>query len=373
MSRSVSKKRVVSKKKKIISGVILGVGAISMVAVIIMAICGVFDTGKVKPIRSSFADSRSVGKIEGNKVRYEELKYVTFVLKEQYRERYGEDIWDSEESAAKYRDQLEADVILALKEIYATLVICDEVGVKKNNSEVKEAVQAQIEAMVASNFGGSFDEYKAYLERNNLTDAFNRFKTKTYFLDEQAMAKMVADGDERIKYTRDNAQEFIDYVLEEDDFYRSIHVYFEKTGDATVDKAKYDEAMAMVEELNSISDTDERYKKMKEYIGNGEFRPGYITETAAGFYVTDGVMGDEYDAAARSVDVYGVALAETEYDYFVVMRMPKEKEHVQSQFETILTYYHGKVYFDYKNEVIGRISFEGNKYYDGLDIVDIVD
>ena len=359
-------------KNKIISLCVLGVGLVSMITVIIMAACGVFKTGDVKPIRSSFADSRVVGKIDGNRVKYEELKYVSSIIKQQYREKYGSDVWDTPESVEKYREQYEADVLEALKEIYATLVACDEVGVKKNNSDAKDYTQAQLEDIIAKDFKGDFDSYREYLEKNNLTDAFMRFKTKTVYLDLQAKEKMIADG--LMKYSSQNALEFINYVLESDDFYRTIHVYYEKTGDADKDAAKLSEAEAIVSELNAISDTDEKYEKMKYYIGhNGDYKAGYITDTRAGLYLTTGVMGDEYDTAAMSCELYGAAVVETEYDYFVIMRMPKEKSDVQSNFDKILAYYHEKAYFDYKNEIISRIEFIGNSYFNKLDLVNIVD
>ncbi len=368
------KKNQKKKRNKIIAISLIAVGVVSTVAVVIMAICGVFDTGGVKAIRSSAEDRRVIGEIDGHKVKYEELKYVTYVIKEQYREKYGDDIWDSEESAAKYRDQLEADVIDALKEIYATLIICDEVGVKENNQDAKDYVQAQLEDIVAKDFSGDFDAYKDYLAKNNLTDAFMRFKTKTLYLDLQAKNKMITDGNERIKYTDANAQDFINYVLSSDDFFRTIHIYYEKTGDEAADKAKLDEAEAIISELNGITDTDERYNEMKYYIGhNGDYKSGYVTDTLAGFYITCGVMGDEYDAAANSIEEYGVALVETDYEYFVIMRMPKSIDDVKNNYDNIISYYHEKVYFDYKNEIIATVEFEPNDYYKSLDIVNIAD
>ncbi len=376
MAKKTDKKAALPKKKrnKIIAITLIAVGLVSTIAVIIMAALGVFDAGAVRPIRSSREDRRVVGTIDGHKVKYEELKYVTYVIKEQYREMYGEDIWDTEESAAKYREQLKADVIEALKEIYSTVIICDEVGIKVNNQEAKDYTQAQIEDIVAKDFGGDFEAYKTYLSDNKLTDAFMRFKTKTLYLDTQAKDKMIDDGNERIKYSEANAQDFINYVLESDDFYRTIHIYYEKTGDAESDAEKLREASAIAAELNGIADTDARYERMTYYIGhNGDYREGYVTDTRAGLYLTCGVMGDEYDGAATSLSLYEAQVVETEYEYFVVMKMPKEREDVQKNFDKILAYYHEKIYFDYKNEIIAKVEFEGNSYFDSLDLVYIVD
>ncbi len=373
-SNRSTKKQSKSKKNKIIAISLIVVGIISTVAVIIMAACGVFDSGKVKPIRSSREDRKIVGEIDGHKVKYEELKYVTYVIKEQYRAKYGEDVFETEESVAKYRGAFEKDVIDALKEIYATVIACDELGVKPNNQDAKNFTDAQVKDIIAKDFKGDFEAYKTYLEANNLTDAFMRFKTKTVYLDLQVKNKMIEDENERIRYTDANPKDFIDYVVSSDDFFRTIHIYYEKTGDDVTDKAKLDEATAIISELNSISDPEERYERMKYYIGHvGDYKSGYVTDTRAGLYITEGVMGAEYDAAARLSDIYGVSLAETEYEYFVVMRMPKSADDVKSNYDRIMGYYHEKIYFDYKNEIIGRAVFEPNKFYEEIDLINIVD
>ncbi len=367
MSRSVRIRKENKKKKrnKIIAISLIAVGLISTVAVIIMAALGVFDTGEVKPIRSSLEDRRVVGEIDGHKVRYEELKYVTYVIKQQYREKYGQDVWDSEESAAKYRDQLEADVISTLKTIYSTLVICDEVGVKENNKDAKEYTQAQIEKYVTENYRGDFEAYKSDIASSNLTDAAMRFAEKIEYLDFQAKSSMISDKN-RLLYSKENAQEFIDYVLSSDDYSRIYYVIFNKNDNAGTDASG--KAAAMAEHLRSIEDTDERYKEMREYISKSTT---FISTN--GQYVVDGTMGEEFDAAVDSIDIYGVAVAETEGEYFVMMKMPKEESHVRGGFDDMLASYQEIAYTKYKNEVIDRIEFVSNKYYDSLDLVNIVD
>ena len=46
---------------------------------------------------------------------------------------------------------------------------------------------------------------------------------------------------------------------------------------------------------------------------------------------------------ATSIAEYDVSIVETEYEYFVVMKMPKEKDDVKSGFTKILAYYHEKI------------------------------
>ena len=375
----IQKSNVNTKKKKrnkIIALSVICVAVVSFIAVIMIYLLGGYDSvigtkdGKYEPIKSSKEDSKTVGKIDGFNVKYEELKYVAFVVKERYEALYGEDVWENAEKIAMYKDAFEAEVMRELCDIYATLSICDGLKIKTGSDEVNKYVDAQMEEIIDKDFHASLEEYNEYLEKYNLTDSLNRFKIKCYYLDILALDKMVDDGHEIIKYSDRDVNAFVDYVTSNDDFYRTIHVYFEKDG-KNDDDIRF-EAGALVSDMKAISDDSARYERMCYFIGHrGDYKEGYVTDTKAGFYITDGVFGDEYDTAARSVEEYGVTLVETEYGFFVVMRMPKEKAHVSQNLEGILAYYYEKTYFDYRSNVAKSLTFKPNKYYETLDILNL--
>lgn len=370
------------KKAKIIAFSIIAVAVVSFIAVMIIYLCGGYDDligtkdGKYAPIKSSKEESETVGKIDGYKVKYEELRYIAYVVKDRYKTLYGEDVWTNEEKIAKYKPMLEKEVMDELCGIYATLSICDEVDVKTNSKDAKSYVDAQMAEIINKDFGGDIEKYSDYLAKYHLTDAFNRFKIRGYYLDNEAKQTMVANGHECIKYSDKDVNAFIDYVLNEDDFYRTVHVYYERgKNDADTEK----EMAALCTELSDIADKDERLEKMNYYIGHsgsfdghsGDYKEGYVTETKAGFYVTDGVLGDEYDEAVRKIDVYDVTTAKTDYGYFLIMRLPKERSHISSKLDSILKYYYEKAYSDYKAEVAKNLTFEPNEYYLSLDILNL--
>ena len=363
MSRQIENKKNNKKKNKRLAAILIAVGVISTIAVIIMAILGVFDTTEVKEIRSSREDRKVVGEIGGYKVRYEELKYVTFVLKDQYRAKYGADIFDTEESAAKYRDQLEADVIEALKEIYSTVAICDELGIKVNNADAKDYTQAQLEDIVEKNFGGDFDAYLDYIAMNNLTDAFMRFKTKTVYLDLQAKEKMVEKDHAALGYSQANFKEFIEHVLNSDSYSRIYYVIVDKSETGAKEKAE-----EIYADLLAIEDTDDRFSRMKYHIGHS-----VTMIPASGHYVVSGTMGQSFDDAVASMGMYGVGISETEDEYFVMMKMPKVEQQIKDGFDTMLATYQEIAYTKYKSDVAAGLEFVGNSYYDGLDLINIVD
>ena len=365
-----------SKKNKIIALSIICVAIVSFIAVLVIYLLGGYDSvigtkdGKYEAIKSSKEDSKVVGKIDGFNVKYEELKYVSYIVKERYKTLYGEDVWDNEENAEKYREAFEEEVMRELCDIYATLSVCDELKVKTKSDEVNQFVDAQMAEIIDKDFKSDVEAYKEYLAKYNLTDAFNRFKVKCYYLDILALEKMVDNGHDIIKYSDRDVNAFIDYVVTSYDFYRTIHVYYEKDG--VNDDETRREAMALVSDMKAMADDATRYERMCYFIGHrGDYKEGYITDTKAGFYITKGVFGDEYDGVATALGEYDVALVETEYEFFVVMKMPKERDHVSKNLDSILSYYYEKAYFDYKNEVANSISFEPNKYYETLDILNL--
>lgn len=365
-----------SKKNKIIALSIIAIAVVSFIAVLVIYLLGGYEgvigtkDGKYEPIKSSKQDSTTVGKIDGFNVKYEELKYVAYVVKERYKTLYGDDVWDNEETKAKYKEQFEKDVMRELCDIYATLSICEDLKVKTKSDDVNKFVDAQMEEIIDKDFGSDVTAYQEYLTKYKLTDSFNRFKIKCYYLDIIALEKMVSDGHDVIKYSDRDVNEFIDYVTNSDDFYRTIHVYFEKDGKNDAD-IKF-EAEAFLKEMQLMDDDSARYERMCYFIGHeGDYKEGYITDTKAGFYITDGVLGDEYDEVARSLDNYGVGLVETEYEFFLVMRLPKERDHVSKNLDKILAYYYEKAYYDYRNTVASSLAFKPNKYYATLDLLNL--
>lgn len=363
------------KKNKIIAISIIAVAIVSFIAVLIIYLLGGYDgvigtkNGKYEPIKSSKEESKVIGKIGGFNVKHEELEYVTFIVKERYEKEYGADVWKNPESAAKYKQQLEADVISELCDIYATLAICEELGIKTSSKDANSYVDAQMAEIIDKDFGGSVEKYKEYLEKYNLTDAFNRFKMKCYYLDLEIVDKMAEEGHDCMKYSDKDVNAFIDYVVNENDFYRTIHVYFEKgENDAEVKK----EVDALLADLKAMESDEDRYERMCYFIGHrGDYRDGYVTDTKAGFYITDGVFGTEYDTASREIKNYDVTVAETEYEYFLIMKMPKEREQVSKNLDKLLAYYYEKAYFDYRATVAKNLEFKPNKYYNSLDITNI--
>ncbi len=374
-SKAKNTTKKMTKKKKIALSIIL-IAAVSFIAVVVIYLLGGYDSligtssGKYDPIKSSKEDSKTVGKIDGYKVNYEELRYVAEVVKDRYRTRYGQDIFDDPKNAEQYRDMIEKEVMEELCGIYATLTVCDELNIEKDSKEINKYVDAQIAEIINKDFGGDITKYKEYLEKYDLTDAFNRFKIKCYYLDVMALQSMKQNGHDAIKYSDRNINEFIEYVMDSDDFYRTIHVYHAKSDDAEKDRSGMD---TILKELQAKEDINDRYELMCDYIGGKDkydsYDQGYSTLTADGFYITDGVFGDEYDKAARSVGEYDVALAETDYAYFLIMRMPKERSYVSKHVDDLLSYYGEKAYNDYKAKVASYLYFVPDEYYATLDIL----
>ena len=70
--------------------------------------------------------------------------------KDQLKARYGEHIWNSEESAQNYRAELEA-VYRNITANYAVLSLCAEVKISIDDKEIQTAVKNRVAEMVNEN------------------------------------------------------------------------------------------------------------------------------------------------------------------------------------------------------------------------------
>ena len=126
-----------SKKKKIAAGII---GAAILSFVIFMIVVLVMQLGGVHPIKSSEEEARVVGTYGDFEVKYEELKYVTLICKEELDSKYGSYDKLSAEDKEKYNTELEENVLEELKSNYVILTLCKEYGIDTDSSECKKYV-----------------------------------------------------------------------------------------------------------------------------------------------------------------------------------------------------------------------------------------
>lgn len=358
-------------KKKIIALSVLGAAALSFVIFAVIVLVNYF-TG-VRPIKSTEEEARSVGEIAGYEVRYEELRYVTLLHRAALDKELGKYETLNSADKAEYEKELEKRVLEDLESNYVILSLCEDYKINTDTKDAKNYVQQTVENMVENEFDGDFEKYKAWLKQNNLTDAFFRATLKTEYL-EGLLYDYFVENKIGIAYDEESLGKLVDHIFEKDgdEWIRTIHVFYPKNHAYFDVSRSLEAANDACAQLKAIESDAERHTLMeKTLIGKAPMVEGYST-VGNGFYFTVGAMGDAYENAAFALDVYGVSdVIDTPEGYYVIMRVPMEKEHLRSMAYDLLDQYRYsslKKQIDSKSE---KISFKGNDFFGSVDLTAI--
>ena len=361
-------------KKKIIAASVVGV---VVIAAIIFAAVMMFN--RIAPIESTDEEARVVGTVGGFEVRYEELRYITLLHKASLDAELGK--YDSldESGKAEYEEKLNERVMADIENNYVILSLCEKYGIKTDSYAARKYVDDSIKNVVKTDFDGSVEKYKDWLEENNITDSVLRLLFKVEFL-EGELLDYVDENGMGIEYDEQSLPQFIEYVMDSEDWIRTVHIFYPRKLTNTdwyseEYLASYNGlAMAQTARDNVVSSSwkdEERVDPMYSEIGRAPMIQG-ISTTGNGSYFTWGQMGDEYESAAFALDEYGVSeVVEAEDGYFVIMRLQKEESDVKAQVEILLSYYRYAVLKEQMDAEEELLSFEGNEYFGSFELVDV--
>lgn len=354
-----------SKKRKIALGVIIA-GILATVAFVVMIF--VFDLGPVRPIASTDEEARTVGSCAGFDVRYEELRYVTHLHRATLDKKYGEYSTLTADKRAEYENKLDRLVRADLENNYAILSLCQKYGVDTDSKEADEYVDDAIVSLV-DEIGGK-KEYRAWLQENKLSDSFLRLMYKVSYLEIALVEKLSENGDQ-MKYSTENLDDFVKYVIDENDYVKVIHAYYPndfKYSDGRDAKAHATDALATI--LNA-EDDEERFSLMRSAIGSAPFVAGYSV-TGTDYYITFGQMHRDYEDIAFSLDEYEASqVLELDEGYYIIMRVPKVRDEVAPRAYELIEYYEYAVLKKLVEEQKALITFEPDGYFATLTLAEI--
>lgn len=396
-------------KKKIIAFSIIGA---AVLAAIIAAVVVLSTT--IYPIASTEEESRVVGRFEYNAVyydvKYEELRYVTLLNRRILDNELGEYNDLNALEQLEYEKLLEERVMEDIKSNVAILALCDEYGIRTDSLILRMRVQQDIQSFVSENFDGDAEKYKEGLKKEGLTDSLLRYTFRINRLQNKLQEYFVKNKID-VKYDETNIGEFVDYIMNGEDFVRTVHVFYPKQHPYTTEESrsvivnqmisqgdlsdaefedakrtmdltlkeqadKYNEkggatfALETADALAAIKNGEDRYTAIKKKIGSAPYVQGLSQDSSvSGIYFTHGQMGDAYEDAAFSLDEYGTSgVVETADGYYVVMRLPKEEETVKKNASDLLVQYQYVPLKLREDEVRAELVFLGNQDIDLLDI-----
>lgn len=360
-------KFVWTKKRKIAAGII-GAGVLSLI--IFAIIIFVFDLGPLRETPRSEEEARVVGECEGYEVYYDELRYITLLFREELDAKYGKYDTLSSEKKAEYEAELDLIVREEIKRNYVILSLCEKYGVDTDSSEARSYVKEAIEDLVDEL--ESRDKYAEWLKTNNLTDALVRFIYKTDYLEKALLEQLTRSG-EVVEFTAANLDDFVSFVMEEEIYAKVIHVYYPREHFLYTDRgtSMEKEVSRALQKINSATSDSERYNAMKSLIGNAPYVQGYSVE-GIGSYITYGQMHEDFEKAAFELKDWECSdVIELEEGCYIIMRMPKVRDEVARKSYELVEYYRYAVLKQLKDAKQDDITFNGNDYFNGINLIDI--
>ncbi len=358
-------------KKRVLAAAIIGAGILALVAFAV--IIYVFELGPVREIESTDEEAAVVGNVAGYEVRYEELRYVTLLIRRELDSELGEYSSLDESGKLKYRQELDARVSEKLKSNYVILSLCEKYGVDTDSKEARTYVKNSIADLV-DEVGGK-KEYRAWLSENDLTDALVRLTYKTEYLETVLLEELTERGDEII-YSENNVGEnniddFVDFVMRDDSYIKVIHAFYPKENKYVEGWDAGTRAAEAHQRLSAAADDSSRLSLMRSEIGKAPFIAGYSV-TGTDYYITYGQMHEDYESVAYSLPEYGVGeIVELEEGYYIIMRVPKERDEVAPRAYELIENYRYAILKGIEDKHSASISFSGNEYFDSLKLEEI--
>ncbi len=359
-TKSQPQKKGMSKKKKIITAVIVAVLAVALVAGVVAAVA----VANWEEYKQYAADRKTVATCNGFEIPYEELYFVTMFYKDALADTYGEGIWDDPAIAEQYRAELETLVAENLNQNYVVLSACRNLGIKTEGSDIDKYVDKEMEKLRKS--FESNKEYETWLAEHWMTEHYMRFSLGVSYL-ESALYYTLLDND-MLLYTLDNVADFRDYVENSGDFVRTLHVFIENV-EGEEPAANLAKAQEISDALQAVEDPNERRSLLSEYIGSA-VNDDLLSVTGDGYYFTRGEMDEAYEEAA-----FGLAIGEVSEPVvctggnFVIMRLYPDAAYIKENTQKLLDNYHGVAVGLYEEQFRDKCAIVWNEYGESIDLL----
>ena len=325
--------------KKIISFV-----AAVLLLSVLLSLFGCGGAGTLIKIDPTAEEARVIGTIGNYDILYDELRYITLTYKDQLKNKYGENIFDSEESAAPYKDELASLVYSSITANYGVLALAQKNGISTDDSWVRdycnlklEEIASQITLMIVNKNTTDDDdskytptnrevnaEYAAQIKEAYLTDRYIRFVYSVDGCVEMLVKKYIKDG--KVLNNDNDIEKYI-----KDNFCRTLHVYVRNDDGESVaeNRAK---AEIVLDELKGG-------KSFNSMVGS-KYNDDLMTTTVNGHYFAEGEMEEVYEKAAFALEVGEYSdIIETAGGFYIIKRLPLEDDYINHYFENLKSQY----------------------------------
>ncbi|MBE6595189.1 MAG: hypothetical protein E7644_05265 [Ruminococcaceae bacterium] len=299
----------------------------------------------------------------GEDIYYDELYFLAMNHIEDMQKEKGEDYLRQEGAAEEIADFVWKNL---LTRDHALLSVGRDYGLDITEGEIAEEVAKHLDGLITDSFVGGYDEYVETLNKQHMTDRYVRaYLAVENYLGTAIVKEMIKRGE------LDTSDETAEAHIYSDELIRTVHVFISNTNDRYTKEENAAHAAAIQAELAAITDDGLRYEAMRDAIG-GKYNNDFSDLSGNGFYFSRGEMAAVYEKAAFALAEYGVSdVVETAEGYYVIMRMPKSEEYIESHFQEMKE----KTYFITLNGMVEKrlseMKLEKTRFGEGLDMTEL--
>ena len=304
-------------------------------------------------------EQKVIGTCGGYEVLYEELRFLTLFYKDALEDTYGEGIWDTPESSAQYRAELEAAVWSNIRNNYAVLAAFEAYGgIPKEdmkNKAIVTAVDKGIDAAIEE--CGSKKDFKAAMKEIYMTENLFRFNLTVEQLKNELFYVLTQD----LNLIEDDASAFMDW-LENDNCVYVQHIFIENDPG---EEKEANRAIAEGVREQLLNGTD-----ISELVGTAVNED--LQNVAPYYVVRDVYVQQKEDAAFALTEVGDVSeVVEAEDGFTVMVRMQDDTATLLSKVPSLLKSYQSARIEAIIQEHKEKLSVELNDYGKSIDLLEI--
>ena len=285
-----------------------------------------FTSCSSSPIKSSDEEAEIVALCDGHEIPYEQIRYLAISHKADMAAEYGDGIWENEDSAALYREELQSRIENDIKTYSTILSVSKNYNVSIDDKEIQEAVQKEIDYVVKEVYG-SKAEYKKALADGAMTDSFFRFMYGIYYCQNELYIIMTQNTGAISAPT--DAEELYDLLTNE--LYRTTHVYVPFNYSENGKEANRIKAEEIYTSLKNGEITFER----AQFLGGTD-----TSLSEEGYYFTKGYAEKAYEDASCALAIGEVSeIVEVGQAFYIIKRLELDSQYVMANVYTLRTQY----------------------------------
>lgn len=275
---------------------------------------------------ASFEPDDVVMTINGADVRWDEYYCWIYNICSQFEYLYGDIDWNTLVDDGRTFQQYVRDFAEStLTQYWVIEAKANELSLKLSEDDLASIKSAK--ASDAANYGGE-EGLEAYLSSVYITDEFYDKILSISYLYPKIFAFYFGENGEVL-----SDEDTMNYISDSG-YMHAKHILFmtvDSEGNAISDEeksARLADAQKVLEELRSITDTDERIAKFDELMNELSEDTG-LTLNPNGYYFLPGEMVEAFENATKELEENAISdIVESPFGYHIILRLPIDPDEI---------------------------------------------